>query len=214
MKSSRKIRDRSRSSVPHSSGKNDSHISKSVHQASPTSVATGGNSHRSKKTTGNHLQTMKAINKLLVIAALCAVSCSPNVVYREYKSFKGLEWKASDKAVFEVDITDTLSFNNISLMVRHAESYPFKNLFLFVTSSYPDGHITRDTLEVVLASDKGVWHGSGMGDIYDFKLPVKKNVRFPKAGRYVFTFEHAMRVDPLPLVMDFGFEIEKEKRRE
>ena len=41
------------------------------------------------------------------------------------------------------------------------------------------------------------------------KVPVKKNVRFPRSGEYRFEFEQGMRIDPLPLVMDFGFEIEK-----
>ena len=66
-------------------------------------------------------------------------------------------------------------------------------------------------MEVVLANDKGEWLGSGAGDIYDFKVPIKKNVRFSLPGKYQFVFEQAMRVNPLPMIMDFGFEIEKSK---
>jgi gliding motility-associated lipoprotein GldH len=149
----------------------------------------------------------------LTLLALLLTACNKNVVFSEYKTFKGSEWHSADKAVFEVDITDTLSFNNISLMVRHGDSYPYNNVFLFVTSSYPDGKVMKDTMEIVLASNKGEWMGSGVGDIFDFKVPVKKNVRFPRSGKYTFTFEQAMRVDPLPLVMDFGFEIEKVEGR-
>lgn len=132
-------------------------------------------------------------------------------MYSKYQTFAGNEWPAKDKAVFDVEITDAQSFNNVSLMVRHAESYPYNNLFLFVTTTYPDGKTTRDTMEVMLASDKGEWFGSGAGDIFDYKVPIKKNVRFPLAGKYKFEFEQAMRVDPLPMMMDFGFEIEKSK---
>jgi gliding motility-associated lipoprotein GldH len=138
-------------------------------------------------------------------------SCNKNVVFSKYHTFKNNEWHASDKAVFDVDITDTQSLNNINLMVRHADSYPYNNLFLFVTTKYPDGKILKDTMEIILANSKGEWQGSGAGDIFDFKIPVKKNVRCPLAGKYEFTFEQAMRVDPLPLIMDFGFEIEKSK---
>jgi gliding motility-associated lipoprotein GldH len=66
-------------------------------------------------------------------------------------------------------------------------------------------------MEVVLANQKGEWQGSGAGDIFDFKIPIKKNIRFPSAGSYQFTFEQAMRIDPLPLIIDFGFEIKKAK---
>jgi len=150
--------------------------------------------------------------KALVVLWMCCLlfaACNKNVVYSKYKTFGNNEWKASEKAEFELEISDTQSFNNISLMIRHGESYPYSNLFLFVTTSYPDGKVLRDTMEVMLANQKGEWVGSGVGDIFDLKVPVKKNVRFPLGGKYKFTFEQGMRVDPLPLILDFGFEIEK-----
>lgn len=139
-------------------------------------------------------------------------SCNNNVVYSKYEKFDNNEWHAKDKVVFDLDITDTLTLNDISLMVRHADAYPFSNLYLFVTTKYPDGKVISDTMEVVLADSKGKWQGSGAGDIFDFKVPIKKNVRFPLSGKYQFTFEQGMRPDPLPLIMDFGFEIEKSKK--
>lgn len=136
-------------------------------------------------------------------------SCSKNVVYREYQTFEENEWHSKDKAVFELDITDTQSLNTISLMVRHADGYPFSNIYLFVTTTYPDGKVKTDTMEVMLANNKGEWQGDGAGDIFDLKVPIKKNVRFPLGGHYKFEFTQAMQADPLPLIMDFGFEIEK-----
>lgn len=158
----------------------------------------------------NQLPKFKTIVVLLVACAFFT-SCNKNVVYSEYKKFKDYEWAAKDKAVFDLEITDTQTLNNISLMIRHADSYPYNNLFLFVTTKYPDGKVLTDTMEVVLGNQKGEWLGSGSGDIFDFKVPIKKNVRFPLGGKYQFVFEQGMRVDPLPMVMDFGFEIEKSK---
>ena len=148
---------------------------------------------------------------LLIAVTLFFSSCNKNVVFSEYKTFKNYDWAAKDKAVFDLEIKDTQTLNNIYLMVRHAESYQYNNLFVFVTTKYPDGKVLTDTMEVILANEKGEWLGSGSGDIFDFKVPVKKNVRFPLAGKYQFIFEQGMRVDPLPMVMDFGFEIEKSK---
>jgi gliding motility-associated lipoprotein GldH len=154
---------------------------------------------------------------LFVIAICCTLmlsftSCNKSVVYSKYQSFKENEWFAKDKAVFEVDITDTKSLSNISLMVRHADGYPYNNLFLFVKTKYPDGKVLSDTMEIILANQKGEWQGSGAGDIFDLKIPIKKNVRFVLPGKYEFSFEQGMRVDPLPLIMDLGFEIEKSEK--
>jgi gliding motility-associated lipoprotein GldH len=147
---------------------------------------------------------------LLVLAAFFS-SCNKNVVYSKYQTFKDNQWGAKDKAVFDVEISDTQTLNNIWLMVRHSDTYPYNNLFLFVTTKYPDGKVLTDTMEVVMANKNGEWLGSGVGDIFDFKVPIKKNVRFPLGGKYQFIFEQGMRVDPLPMIMDFGFEIEKSK---
>jgi gliding motility-associated lipoprotein GldH len=161
--------------------------------------------------------TGKILNKLgvktcgLLTAGILLAACNKNVVYNKYETFKDSEWHAKDKAVFDVEITDTQSLNNINLMVRHSDAYPYNNLFLFVTTKYPDGKSKTDTMEIVLANQKGEWYGSGAGDIYDLKIPVKKNVRFPLGGKYQFSFEQGMRVDPLPLILDLGFEIEKSK---
>ena len=160
--------------------------------------------------TINRILKSKSI-LLLTVVTLFFSSCGHNVVFSEYKTFEDNQWFAKDKAVFDVEITDNQTLNNISLMVRHVETYPYNNLFLFVTTKYPDGKVLKDTMEVILSNHKGEWLGSGAGDIYDFKVPIKKNVRFPLAGKYEFIFEQGMRVDPLQMIMDFGFEIEKSK---
>ena len=155
---------------------------------------------------------MKVRNKisgLFIAAVLLFSSCNKSVVFTEYHTFTDSEWHAKEKVVFDVEIKDTQSLNNISLKVRHTDSYPYSNLYMFVTTSYPDGVVKRDTMEVILANQKGEWMGSGAGDIFDFEVPIKKNVRFALAGKYQFSFEHAMRIDPLPQIMDFGFEIKK-----
>ncbi len=156
-------------------------------------------------------QANKFIILLVVGIALFSVSCNRDVVYNKYITFKDNEWYAKDKAVFDVEVTDNQSLNNISLMIRHADSYPFSNIFLFVTTKYPDGKVLTDTMEVVLANGKGEWHGSGAGDIFDLTVPIKKNVKFPQTGKYQFIFEQGMRQDPLQMIMDFGFEIKKSK---
>ena len=154
-------------------------------------------------------------NKNTGYLVLCALglllfsACGKDIVYSKYHTFDDNAWYMKDKAVFDMDMKDPLGLYTISLMVRHADAYPFSNLFLFVTTKYPDGKILTDTMEIVLANHKGEWQGSGAGDIFDLKVPIKKNVRFVLPGKYEFTFEQGMRVDPLPLIMDFGFEVQK-----
>lgn len=153
------------------------------------------------------------IRKIVVFSTLLlVVSCNKNVVFSEYKTIPEEGWKIDNKLSYTVDITDNKVYHNVYLTVRHADSYPFSNLFVFLTTTYPDGKNSLDTLECVLADGKGQWIGDGAGDIWDNKILLKKNLMFPSVGKYTFTFEQGMRQDPLPLIMDFGMIVEKSEK--
>lgn len=155
------------------------------------------------------------MRKFFVVASIALsiafMSCSKNVVFSEYTKIPEEGWKIENKLSYSVDITDNKAYHNVFLNVRHADSYPFSNLFVFLTTTYPDGKTSVDTLECILANKKGEWQGDGAGDLWDNKIPLKQNLMFPQTGKYIFTFEQGMRQNPLPLILDFGVTIEKVK---
>ncbi|GAB4447825.1 MAG: hypothetical protein OHK0036_02590 [Bacteroidia bacterium] len=143
-----------------------------------------------------------------MLMMLAFSSCKKtSTVYSKYYYFEKEEWSSKDTAKFKVDIIDTISLCDVNLKIRHGELYPYSNLYVFLTTVYPDKSQKTDTIECILANSKGEWYGSGLGDMYDITLPIKKNVRFAKSGVYQFYFVQAMRQDPLPNVSEFGFEI-------
>lgn len=158
----------------------------------------------------NYLSKQLAV-VLSCIILLSLVSCNSNVIYSKYIKLPDNDWAKDNKLTYEVDIADNTISYDVYLAVRHADSYPYNNLFVFLNTTYPDAKSTTDTLECILANEKGEWKGEGAGDIWDNKIPLKKGVKFPQTGKYTFTFEQAMRNDPLPLIMDFGIVIEKSK---
>jgi len=159
------------------------------------------------------INNMQKINTLvwlgLIIALLfISISCKKeSTVYSKYYYFEKQEWSSKDTAKFRVDIIDTTSLCDVNIKIRHGELYPYSNLYVFLTTIYPDNRKQTDTIECILANSKGEWYGSGLGDMYDITLPIKKNIRFAKSGVYQFYFVQAMRQDPLPNISEFGFEI-------
>ena len=85
-----------------------------------------------------------------------------------------------------IPVSDTINSTNIFFTIRTGSEYPFRNIFLFVTTTSPDGKIVTDTLEYDLADEKGNWYGKGFGDIHELKLPYRSNVFFPMKGTYQF----------------------------
>lgn len=152
-------------------------------------------------------------SRLVIVPVLLFVlffsSCDKNRIFDDYKGIPDNNWSSSNVIKFEVDIADIETPTNFYINVRNADGYPFNNLFLFIKTTFPDGKMSNDTLECILADENGKWLGSGMGDIYDNQIPFKKNVRFPTAGKYTFEIQHGMRTDIIPLIMDIGLRIEK-----
>lgn len=149
------------------------------------------------------------IPALFVSGILFFVSCDSQRVFEDNIEIADNLWNADTIVKLEVDIADTTTPNNFYINVRNAEGYPYSNLYLFIKTRFPNGQQSNDTLECVLADEKGQWLGNGMGDIYDNQIPFKRNVRFPVTGKYTFELQHGMRVKDLPLIMDVGLRIEK-----
>lgn len=145
----------------------------------------------------------------ILLSVVLFSSCDSKRIYESNTEIPGNTWEAGNKVKFEVTITDTVSGNNVFINLRHAGYYPYSNLFLFISTTFPNGKVTRDTAECILADDKGRWFGEGLGDLWDARILFKKNVRFSQGGTYTFEYEQAMRVDKLPGVMDIGLRIEK-----
>lgn len=161
---------------------------------------------------------MRLVSKIIIFCAIVVIAfaCGTKTVFSAFERFeedKG--WFRSAQPEFTFDNKDTNQIYDVYINVRNAESYPFRNLFMFLHTTYPNGVKTTDTIECILADEKGKWLGSGMGDLYDNSIIYKKNTRFKQPGKYKFAFEQAMRygdknvIDPLPLIMDVGITIEK-----
>jgi gliding motility-associated lipoprotein GldH len=138
-------------------------------------------------------------------------ACDPNRIYEKNIRIPDGIWAHENIIRFEVMVEDTSSSHNLYVNIRNASLYPTSNLYLFITTTAPSGHSVKDTLEVILADNRGKWLGSGLGDIWDLQQGYKENIRFAQKGRYTFSYQHAMRVDRLPYILDVGLRVEKAK---
>jgi gliding motility-associated lipoprotein GldH len=146
---------------------------------------------------------------LIIISFILLTACNGRTIYSESFAMNDNVWKLPDTPLFEIPVTDTLNSSNIFFIVRTSSSYPYRNIYLFVTATSPDGRTLTDTLQYNLADEKGKRYGKGFGDVRELNLPFKSNVYFPAKGIYTFHVQHGMRIENLPGVYDFGLRIEK-----
>jgi gliding motility-associated lipoprotein GldH len=146
---------------------------------------------------------------LIVISFLTLFSCNSNLVFTDSTVMAVKTWELTNIPAFQIPVDDTITRNNILFTIRTGSSYPFRNIYLFVTTTSPDGKSITDTLQYKLADEKGHWYGKGFGDIHELNLPYKSNVYFPLKGLYQIKIQHGMRIKDLKGVYDFGLRIEK-----
>ncbi|MEA1874263.1 MAG: gliding motility lipoprotein GldH [Bacteroidota bacterium] len=153
--------------------------------------------------------TRRKIAQLTVflIGIFIIVSCGQNTVYKKYKEITSGIWEQSFQPSFEFEIEDSSQLTQINVMVRNASLYPYRNLWLFIHQTSPDGTVKTDTLECILADKNGKWLGDGMGDLWDNEIPWRFNYQFPETGTYHYEVEHGMRNDIVPGIMDIGLSI-------
>jgi gliding motility-associated lipoprotein GldH len=156
------------------------------------------------------------INKIAYTATIALLlmiaSCNSNVIFTDSVAIPDNTWSLTNIPVFTMPVTDTSINTNIFFTIRTGSEYPFRNIYLFVTASSPNGKSICDTLEFNLADEKGNWYGRGFGDIKELNLPFKSNVFFPLKGNYQFKVQHGMRIGDLKGIYDFGLRIEKVSR--
>ncbi len=150
---------------------------------------------------------------LILLLLLIAVSCGKNTLFTDSSAMPGEIWRVASIPSFRFNVSDTLGNNNISFTLRTGSSYPFRNIFLFVTTTAPDGRIMTDTLEYDLADEKGNRYGKGFGDVRELVLPYRTNVFFPAKGTYTVDIQHGMRMEDLRGIYDIGLMVETIKKQ-
>ncbi len=107
-------------------------------------------------------------------------------------------------------MTDTITLQSVFVNIRNYSDYPYSNLYLFIHVVSPAGDEVTDTVNFVLADERGRWLGRGIGDLYFIRLPYKRNIYFPYKGIYRFDITQGMRTD-LEGIRDVGIRVERVK---
>lgn len=163
--------------------------------------------HRSNLASNSRLLKKSKTFLLLLLPLFLLIACDRSIFYEEIRHVENSEWNATDTLFFQFNVTDTLEKYDFGFNVRNTTSYPFQNLYLFITAWYPDGSWSRDTAECILAAPDGRWYGKGNGKIRDSRFLFRKNVSFRNSGIHRIAVNQAMRTEQLEGIADVGIRV-------
>ena len=145
-----------------------------------------------------------------IAVIIMMVSCGNDKLYDESVVIPDAKWDMENIPYFNVTVDDTLVDYTFYLNIRHLDSYRYSNLFLFMHTELPNGNVTHDTIECVLAMPDGRWMGKNSGTMRSAKIMLNPALCFPLKGTYHFEIEQAMREKELKGITDIGLCFEKQ----
>jgi gliding motility-associated lipoprotein GldH len=150
----------------------------------------------------------KKINHLIVVCfiAIGVASCDSDIIYTEYQPVDNNVWSYDDPKTFSFDMKEDTVPVKIFINLRTTTDYPYSNIFMYLTSDFPNGYHDKDTLEFFLARPNGEWLGEVSGSVIENTALITKGYLTTK-GKYNFTLEQAMYEDSLPEIIDVGMTI-------
>lgn len=122
----------------------------------------------------------------------------------------GPYWLSQQPLVFNTKVADTAAFD-LYLHLRNRSDYPWTRFFATWVVRDSAGHqidslLTESVLfDPVTGEPKG---RSGIGDIYEHDILVRKAMRFPYSGSFLVTIGQMMRTDSLTGIVSAGLRLE------
>ncbi len=159
--------------------------------------------------------TLKINRIVFFIAVSCGISvmtgCDREKFIDVSVSIPGDVWPSDKEVVFNVNIEDTISPYRFYINIRNSSDYRYSNVYFFLTTEFPKGGMSKDTIECILADKSGKWLGKGTGKYRDNRIFIRENIRFPQQGNYVIRLNQAMREDKLSGISEAGIRLEKQQ---
>jgi gliding motility-associated lipoprotein GldH len=144
-----------------------------------------------------------------ILLALAFTSCDKLRIMEVNQQIAGYKWDYADPKTFEADIKDTTAHYNLYINVRHSFQFDWRNAWVKIETTFPDGKSFEKRINLVLSEPDGHWLGDCLGDNCDMQLSIQQNAIFPQAGKYKFKITQDMRVNPLTKIKSIGMRIEK-----
>lgn len=153
--------------------------------------------------------TNKTFLFFVLVFLVTMTSCKPLELYEQTTPYPSHEWSSKDSSNYQFNITDTTAQYKIFFVIRHHNSFHYKNIWIQLKTQSPLSGPVNQSLNLQMADDQKGWLGVGMDDIYDQRIPVTPTPIQLKAGLYKFSLQHTMREDPLQGVLATGIRVEK-----
>lgn len=156
---------------------------------------------------------MKHTVFLFLSLALLVSACGSDYFFQTSKDIPGGTWRYADTLDYTFNIEDTSVVYRIYADFKHADTFPNQNLYVKISTRFPDGKRISKPYSFDFFNAKGAASGQCSGHDCRFQAVLQENAVFRTPGAYTLTFEQYMRKDAVPGVRSVGLVVEKTKQK-
>ncbi len=140
-----------------------------------------------------------------ILSLILCVACTGNDLYNAHTDIPKEGWSQhiQQEYNFTIQQRDTC---NISLFIRHDNSYKYRNIWLFVEHISPDSICRTDTINYTLADRYGNWYGGGWGTYHQFQHILYRQIPLD-SGTHTIKISQAMRERYLQGISNVGINV-------
>jgi gliding motility-associated lipoprotein GldH len=138
-----------------------------------------------------------AIFAVLLCLGMVLSSCNSGLIYQAEKEIPVSAWAFQDSVLFNFEISDTVNAYSFWLDIKHSTEYAFENLYLKVTTGFPNGKAISDIMPIQFSDEMGKWIGNCSTENCELPILMQEQFFFQDPGKYTLTFQQYSRKDTL-----------------
>ncbi len=136
---------------------------------------------------------------IILLSSLLLCACDHATIYTHYQAVPINGWHQDSVLTFDFMVPDTTADYQVLINIRHTETYPYQNMWLFTN---------QDTIEFYLADDRGAWLGNGGNGYIEMPVLYEEAYHYSDTLQHI-SIRHGMRDSLLRGISDVGITVKK-----
>ncbi|MBL7826508.1 MAG: gliding motility lipoprotein GldH [Saprospiraceae bacterium] len=151
---------------------------------------------------------------LTLLACACLFfACTDPYLYNEKQTIPNGNWSYADTLNFKVQVNDTAALYNLFIAFEYADTFPNQNVYLKLSTRFPDGKRAQRTKSFDLFDFGGNPIGKCSGKWCTQQTLLQNNLYFNQLGEHMITLEQFTRKNPLPGIKSISLQLEKTDKK-
>ena len=132
---------------------------------------------------------------LIYILPFLLWSCGPEVIYEEKIKVTD-PWSYDEDMVYIFDVIDTTQKYNLIYELTHSKEFKYQNLYVQISTTYPNGRKVEDQVSLQIANKKGEFYGKCFTNC-SLDIGLQEKFRFKDLGKHTIAISQYSRIEKL-----------------